>query len=127
MAEKERAKKLEDLKTQAELEELPRNTMTKSIRNIEEILADVATGAELSPTEERLVDRITHEKTGKRFGKFKLKKGKKKRSMVVISSRPDGRGQKLPEEPKLRTRKDPPVVQTNASVNAGASTAAKVS
>ena len=42
----------------------------KSMRPIEEIMADFDDGKELSPEEERLADSVVFEKTGKRTSKF---------------------------------------------------------
>lgn len=90
----------EKLKTQADLEELPVTTFAKNMRNVEDILADVAVGNEISLDEERLVDAITFQKTGKRYGKFKNPKKSKIKSMPVISSRTNGHGQKELDRPR---------------------------
>lgn len=65
----------EEKPERTKLEDLQRKTMAKSMRNLEDILADIVVdpNVKLSDNEQRLVDRHLFEKTGKHFGKFKDK------------------------------------------------------
>lgn len=56
-----------------------------SMRNVEELLAEVATGGELTVDEERLIDRITFEKKGQRFGRYATIQVKPVLSIPTIS------------------------------------------
>lgn len=65
-------KKPKDKKEKVDPTELSPTTMRKSMRSLEELIAEFATEgpANLSEDEERLVDRITFEQKGERFGRF---------------------------------------------------------
>lgn len=60
---------------QNELQKLPPTTMAKNMRDVVDIMADHIAGLDtkLSADEERLLDRVVHEKTGKHLDKFKEK------------------------------------------------------
>ena len=61
-------------------------TLRKSMRSVEQLLAEVASGGEkLSPSEERLIDRITFEHTGKHFGRFAKPQAEEKYDFPTIS------------------------------------------
>jgi hypothetical protein len=55
-------------------EKLERVTVAKSMRNVEDILLDLAAGVELEGDEERLADRLMYEKHKQRVGKYKKEK-----------------------------------------------------
>lgn len=55
-------------------EKLENKTMSKNMRNTEDILLDLAAGVTLDPDEERLADRMMYEKHGQRVGSFKTSK-----------------------------------------------------
>lgn len=58
----------------------------KSMRGVDELLAEIASGkSDLTPDEERLVDRITFSHTGKRFGRFKREKNASDLNIPTIS------------------------------------------
>lgn len=59
----------------------------KNMRNLEDILISVATNEGITADEERLVDLITFQKTGKRFGRFKDKKKSTLPTDIPILSR----------------------------------------
>lgn len=104
--------KLEQPLDQADLEKLPKTTLSKNMKNIEDIMAEfIANGdANLTTNEARLLDRQVTEKTGKSLGKFKAKAKKPKNVDIVISADGDAKGQKDPVLVKTRARKDPPTV-----------------
>lgn len=61
-------------KTQSQLEALPRKTLAKNMRNVEDILEEAKRDdSDLTPDEERLLDLLHFEKTGKRTEKFAAK------------------------------------------------------
>lgn len=59
----------------------------RGMRSLEELLAEFATEGpvELNDNEERLVDRITFEKRGERFGSFKEPKTEKRSDILMLS------------------------------------------
>ena len=57
----------------SDLAELPMNTLAKSMRAVEDIMADYIAGNKLSGEEEGLLDMKLREKTGKHLDKFKDK------------------------------------------------------
>ena len=97
----------------SELAKLPRNTISKSMRDPQDIMADyIADPDKISPEEERLVDLIVFEKTGKHIGKFKSQEPKAKFDGLVISRDGDGHGQmdsklvdiNIPNEPEISSK-----------------------
>lgn len=67
-------KRDEKVKTQAELEETPRTTLAKNMRDAQELFDESKKkDANLTPDEERLVDLLTFHKSGKHIDKFKGK------------------------------------------------------
>jgi len=55
-------------------EKLENVTMSKSMRNVEDILLDLAAGVELTGDEERLADVLMYEKHKQHVGKYKKEK-----------------------------------------------------
>lgn len=97
----------------SELAKLPRNIMSKSMRDSQDIMADyIADPDKISPEEERLVDLIVFEKTGQHIGKFKSQEPKTKFDGLVISKDGDGHGQvdlklvdiNIPNEPEISSK-----------------------
>lgn len=87
---------------ESDLVKIPRSTMSKNMRNLADILADVVAdpNVKLSDNEARLVDRHLFEKTGKHFGKFKDQKPKPKDETPSVGKSNDGSG-----EPKKKPLK----------------------
>lgn len=90
----------------SDLAKLPRNTLSKNMRNADDIMADyIADPEKVSVEEERLVDRIVFEKTGKRIGRFSKKKPDPKFKGLVISK--GGQGQLDQKPVDVRVPKEP--------------------
>ena len=113
----------DNLKGQKELEELPKQTMSKSMKSLEDIMAEYIANGErdLTANEQRLLDRQVHEKTGKHVGKFvNPKKPLPKNVDVVISADGDTKGQRqaVGKAPKLRKPIEiGPAVSLNAQIS----------
>lgn len=92
----------------SELDKLPQNTMSKNMRNTEDIMADyIADPEKVSLEEERLVDRIVFTKTGKHIGKFNKKKPDPKFDGLVISKDGGSHGQIDPRPADIKRPKEP--------------------
>lgn len=81
---------------QKDLDKLPKTTLAKSMRSLEDIMAEyIAHGeSELTPNELRLLDRQLYEKTGKHIDKYKEKAPKPKDDTPTVSKSYDGSGKK---------------------------------
>lgn len=97
----------------SELAKPPRNTLSKSMRDPQDIMADyIADPDKISPEEERLVDLIVFEKTGKHIGKFKSQEAKAKFDGLVISKDGDSHGHvdlkpvdiNIPNQPEISSK-----------------------
>lgn len=89
-----------------DLAKLPRNTLSKNMRNADDIMADyIADPEKVSPEEERLIDRIVFEKTGKHIGRFDKKKPDPEFNGLVISK--DGKGQLDSKPVDMQRHKEP--------------------
>ncbi len=106
---------------QADLEKIPNTTMSKSMANVEDLMAEYIANGEvnLDPNEKRLIDRQVFEKTGKHIGKFKNPKPSKTHAIPMISADGKNHGQKDGTPTNMKVRKNIPVVPANPKANAG--------
>lgn len=90
-----------------DLDSLPRTTLAKNMRNIEDIMAEyIAIGpSELTENEYRLLDLVVKEKTGKHLDKFKDKPPKPTDLTPVVGkgNNPDRANKKILKAPLTMT------------------------